>query len=196
MHVFKQRSQGIIVLGFLVIITAITAYVLSLQVNRDENQEAYSQINQDEINAQETEEIKNMTYSFFSAFKTGVPMTEKVWTDITYQYFSREFLQNTFPTEKSKLFGMYGYRKLTHTFTTIEGLQDEGGIENFEILDLQQDKTHQTITVYVRMDNSLGQNNIDWIEWRDVPSEGWKIQSMSFNGNIQALFPVSPKREF
>jgi hypothetical protein len=53
---------------------------------------------------------------------------------------------------------------------------------------------NKTITVYVQMD-ALEQNTTHWIKWRNTPSEGWKINSLSFDGNIESLAaPLSPEK--
>ncbi|MFI8496721.1 hypothetical protein ACIGC1_28490 [Peribacillus butanolivorans] len=39
-------------------------------------------------------------------------------------------------------------------------------------------------------------NTIHWIEWRNIPGEGWKINALSFDGNIDSLENfISPKKE-
>lgn len=152
--------------------------------------------NEDKISERDLEEVENMTYEFFAYFKEGIALNDKIFTNITYQYFNKDFLQNDFPKEESKLFGIYGYQKLTNTFTSVDGLIDEGAIKSFEVLDIQQDNYNNAITVYVRMD-ALYDNTVHWIEWRNIPGEGWKINAVSFDANIESLSsPLTPKREF
>jgi hypothetical protein len=82
-----------------------------------------------------------------------------------------------------------------HTYTTPEGLKQEGGIDNYVITDIQKDNANKTITVYISMD-ALGLNDTHWIEWRNIPSHGWKINALSFHGNIESLEkPLSPKKQ-
>jgi hypothetical protein len=43
--------------------------------------------------------------------------------------------------------------------------------------------------------DALEQNTTHWIKWRNTPSEGWKINSLSFDGNIESLAaPLSPEK--
>jgi uncharacterized protein (UPF0333 family) len=195
----ENKDQGLIILGFLVLFVAIVTiavYMPFAGVKNAPNQSTYTNTPDKQITATDTEAVTNKTYNFFATFKEGVPLNENVFIDLTYQHFNRDFLTDIFPQEKSKLFGIYGYGKLTHSFTTMEGLQEEGGISSFEVLDVQKDNVNRTITVYVRMD-ALDLNKVHWIEWRDIPEEGWKINAMSFDGNIEALsVPISPKQEF
>ncbi|OIK12912.1 hypothetical protein BIV60_15420 [Bacillus sp. MUM 116] len=188
MKIIENKSQGII-LGFLIIsvsLMIVIAYNAFAVVSRVSNQSTNGNTAQTEINAQDTQIVKDITHSFFANFKKGVPLNEHRFTDITYQYFTKDFLENTFPMEKSKLFGIYGYGKLTHSYTTVDGLQEEGGIKSFEITSIRKDNVNNIVTVYVRMD-ALEPNTVQWIEWRNVPSEGWKINAISFNGNIEEL---------
>ena len=192
----KNKIQGF-VLGFVVSLLVVAiGFIILTQWNKGEGTKAVSHHYQEKINANDVESVKNLTQSFFDNFKEGVPMNKNVYTDVTYQYFNKDFLENTFPTVQNELFGIYGFEELTHSFTNANGLVEEGGIKTFQIIDTETDNVHQTITVYVRMDTTLGQNTVHWMEWRNVPNEGWKINSMSFNGNIKTLSPVSPKKSF
>jgi hypothetical protein len=39
-------------------------------------------------------------------------------------------------------------------------------------------------------------NKVQWIEWRKIPSEGWKINALSFGGTIESLkTPLSSKKD-
>jgi uncharacterized protein (UPF0333 family) len=195
----ENKNQGLIILGFLVLFVAIVTiavYMPFAGVKDAPNQSTYTNTHDKQINASDTESVTNKTYNFFATFKDGVPLNENVFTDLTYQHFNSDFLTDIFPQEKSKLFGIYGFGKLTHSFTTMEGLQEEGGISSFEIVDVQKDNVNRTITTYVRMD-ALDFNEVHWIEWRDIPEEGWKINAVSFDGNIEVLSGgLSPKQEF
>jgi hypothetical protein len=195
----ENNNQGVKILGFLALciaIVIIASYLPFAEVKDAPNQSTYTNTHDEQINASDTESVTNKTYNFFATFKDGVPLNENVLTDLTYQHFNNDFLTDIFSQEKSKLFGIYGYGKLTHSFTTMEGLQEEGGISSFEVLDVQQDNVNRTITVYVRMD-ALDLNTVHWIEWRDIPEEGWKINAVSFDGNIEVLSDaLSPKQEF
>lgn len=195
----ENKNQGLIILGFLVLfisIVVIASYSPFAGVKNAPNEQTYTNTHDEQINATDTEAVTNKTYNFFATFKEGMALNENVLTDLTYQHFNSDFLANTFPQEKSKLFGIYGYGKLTHSFTNMEGLQEEGGISSFEVLNVQKDNVNGTITVYVRMD-ALELNTVHWIEWRDIPNEGWKINAVSFDGNIEVLSDaLSPKQEF
>ncbi|MFI9226293.1 hypothetical protein ACJEBK_28145 [Peribacillus frigoritolerans] len=195
----EKKNQGLIILGFLVLFVAIVtvaSYLPFAEVRNAPNQKTYTNTHDEQITATDTESVKNKTYNFFATFKEGMALNENILTDLTYQHFNSDFLANAFPQEKSKLFGIYGYGKLTHSFTTMEGLQEEGGISSFEVLDVQQDNVNRTITTYVRMD-ALDLNTVHWIEWRDIPEEGWKINAVSFDGNIEVLSnAISPKQQF
>ncbi|MFD2926283.1 hypothetical protein ACFS6F_21320, partial [Halobacillus naozhouensis] len=69
-----------------------------------------------------------------------------------------------------------------------------GAVKSFEIEEIQKDNVNQTITAYVRMD-LLNPNQRHWIEWRNIPGEGWKINALSFVGSIESLNqPLSPKK--
>ncbi|MFD4863589.1 hypothetical protein, partial [Streptomyces atratus] len=145
MKIIENKSQGII-LGFLVlcvVIVTIIAYLPFVGVKNAPNQTTYTNTHDEQINATDTEAVTNKTYNFFATFKDGVPLNESVLTDLTYQHFNNDFLTDTFPQEKDKLFGIYGYGKLTHSFTTMEGLQESGGISSFEVLDVQQDNVNR-----------------------------------------------------
>lgn len=188
MKIILNKNQGIF-LGFLILsitLMTIIVYMTFAVVSIVNNQQTFTSTTQNEINAQDTQTVTDMTDSFFANFKTGIPLNENRYTDITYQYFSKDFLENTFPIEKSKLFGIYGYGKLTHDFTTADGLQEQGGIKSFEITGIRNDNVNKVITVYIRMD-ALEPNQTEWIQWRNVPSEGWKVNAVSFNGNIESL---------
>ena len=147
------------------------------------------------ISETDTLKVTNYTHDFFSTFSKGNPLSEQIFTDLTFKYFKSDYIENDFTATKEMLFGLYGFQKLTNTFTTLEGLKDEGGIESFEIEDIQRDNANQTITVYVRMD-VYEPNKLHWIEWRNIPGEGWKINALSFDGNIDSLENfISPKKE-
>lgn len=146
------------------------------------------------ISKQDESEVKSMTNEFFKNFKEGNPLNEQIFTDLTFDYFNPEFLENDLSQQKEKLFGLYGFLALTNTFTSTDGVIEEGSIKTFEIESIQKDNANKTITTYVRMD-AQDQNQTHWIEWRDIPGEGWKINALTFNGNIESLSnPLTPKK--
>lgn len=148
------------------------------------------------ISAADLSVTKSDTINFFNHFKEGKKLNETDFSVITLNYFNNDFIENTFPTEKSKLFGIYGYEKLTHSYSVGNGIEQEGAIKSLEISGVQKDNVNKTITVYVQMD-ALEKNTTHWIEWRDIPGEGWKINTVSFDGNIKDLAaPLSPKKEY
>lgn len=146
------------------------------------------------ITTADRQNVIGQTHTFLSHFKEGRKLNDGEFTSVTDWFFNNDFLENTFPSEKSKLFGIYGYGKLTHSYSAGNGIEQEGAIKEYEIADIESDNVNKTITIYIRM-NALEQNTVHWIEWRNLPVEGWKINSVSFDGNIDALSaPLSPKK--
>ncbi|MFB9324214.1 hypothetical protein, partial [Cryptosporangium minutisporangium] len=150
------------------------------------------------ITMEDVKQVKEYTRDFFLTFEEGKSIKEKLYNELTFQYFSKDFLENQFPADKSALFFKYRWNFVSET----TGLNEQqkptviktGAVKSFEIEEIQKDNVNQTITAYVRMD-LLNPNQRHWIEWRNIPGEGWKINALSFVGSIESLNqPLSPKK--
>lgn len=195
---FIKDNWRILLFSSIISVIAVIAVSLILNLMNDsepnKNPVAKTE-NENSISEYDVLQVENNTESFLSYFLEGNPLNEQKYIDITFDFFKPEFLENDFSDQKSFLFGLYGFEQLTHTYTTVEGLEREGGISSYEIEDIQKDNANQTITTYIIMD-SLKPNTSHWIEWRSIPGEGWKINALSFHGNIESLEnPLSPKKQ-
>lgn len=96
-------------------------------------------------------------------------------------------MKNDFAENKDELFGLYGSEDLMNDFTSVNGIVHEGGVKSFKIVDIRTDEANQTITTYLKLEDALEQNANQWIKWRKIPGEAWKIKALSFNGLINQL---------
>src|SRR4051794_32011395 len=64
---------------------------------------------ENEISNNSLEFVETNTRMLLFNFQEGKQIDEQLLTDITFEYFNPQFLENEFSTEKSALFGLYGY---------------------------------------------------------------------------------------
>ncbi|MGG1571557.1 hypothetical protein, partial [Fictibacillus sp. NRS-1165] len=157
------------------------------------------------VTEKDVQTVENMTRNLLNNFKEGQTRTPGQITDITEQIMSKDFFENTYTVEfqKERWLGMYGlgsfYDEEVKTGSTplsTETAYVKGEIKQFEIADIQKDQNNNTITTYIRYD-AFSPNEKEWIEWRDIPGEGWKINAVSFNANIEDIeINISPKKEW
>lgn len=157
-----------------------------------------------EITVPEVEKVQGQTLDFFNSFRKtkAIPEEEKYFTDVSYKYLSRDFMENVFPqfNVKTSLFGIYGFDRFTSSRVHLDESENvvkttTGAIKTFEIYRTDKDNVNRTVTTYVRLDG-LRENERYWIEWRDIPGEGWKINAVSFVKTLDELKkPLSPKQK-
>ncbi|PEU54966.1 hypothetical protein CN395_25080 [Priestia megaterium] len=208
---FKQlnnKSRGII-LGFLsLIIITVAVIAFSIGTNYSSKQadsQKHNALQEDsstpKISNKDLEKVNGLTASLFSNFKDSEKANDALYEKVTNKYFSKDFLENVLPKPgiRDSLYGVYGYGRFVSGKTGLKesgeyGLIETGAIRTLEIEGMQKDNVHQAITVYVRIDG-IDDNELHWIEWRNVPAEGWKIHAVSFDGNIEELAqPYTPKK--
>jgi hypothetical protein len=191
------KKSRVIILGFSIIALLLIALILFLvnQTIKTTNTKP-AEASKYSITSADLEEIKSSTTEFFNWFQDGKELNENNLVKLTFTYFPKSFLENEFTAAKDDLFSLYGYGYLTKTEIRTYDERELGAIKNYEIMELQKDTKHKTITAYIRMDRAGAEpNEIAWIEWRDIPGEGWRVNALSFNGNIESLEqPLSIKK--
>jgi hypothetical protein len=201
MKKYSKKEITFIVLTFLVVIMS-AIYQYRNELFGGDKPPALAAEN---VSADDVKRVEDLTSEFLNHFKEGNLNDEPELNDITDQFLSEDFNENVFTDsfQKERWFGMFGLGsfydkeneqipgKFETRIKTTKGL-----IKTFEISDIQKDQKNNTITTYIRMD-ALDPNIKQWIEWRDIPGEGWKINAVSFSANIDQLeTPISPKKEW
>jgi hypothetical protein len=161
------------------------------------NNQANNQVN-GSITANDERNVQSLTANFLDSFQEGKPLDNQDFVNITMDYFSKDFLENDFnsPAIQEDLFGVLGYGQLTRLKIDTYDNKIFGAVKGYEITDIQKDNKNQTLTTYIRFDKASELNDKEWIEWRKIPGEGWKVHALSLNGNIDSLNkPLSPKKQ-
>lgn len=209
LNLSNSKNRGLF-LGFLALIlitVSVIAFTIgthysSKQADSQKHNALQATETEPQISNKDLEKVKGLTTSFFNNFKEGKKANEALYDKVTYKYFSKDFLENVLPKPNTRLYlyGIFGYERFVGGITGLKesgeyGLIKTGCIKSFEIEEVQKDNVNNAVTVYVRMDASFD-NELHWIEWRNIPAEGWKIHAVSFDGNVEELSqPYTPKRE-
>lgn len=159
---------------------------------------------EDDITQKDIEQVNKQATEWLEMFKEGMVLKEENVVELNHQYMSKAFVENEYPNKQTQQqwLGMNGLgRFFEKELIQGDGMQIvinaiHGKIESFEIENTDKDNVNETITTYikVRLKNSSTVEK-HWIEWNKQPREGWKVDSVSFNGGIKVLErPLSPKR--
>ncbi|QWI25665.1 hypothetical protein EXW34_31330 (plasmid) [Bacillus mycoides] len=159
---------------------------------------------EDNITQKDIDQVNKQATDWMDMFKDGVVLKEENVVELNHKYMSKVFVENEYPNKhvQQQWLGVSG---VGHFFEKElvqgNGMQIvinaiDGKIEAFEIEDNDKDNVNGTITTYlkIKLKNS---STIErhWIEWNKQPNEGWRVDSVSFNGGVEMLKqPISPKR--
>jgi hypothetical protein len=208
----KERMLWITIIS----LSAFTLILISILINikvtdgANPHPKALETISQPEKNVSEkdTQMVERLTKEMLDNFKEGQIRKLNQLNDINEQFTSNDFFENIYTDsfQKERWIGIFGLGKFfdkewpqdIDPFDTETELDHvTGTIKRYEIADLQKDQNNNTITTYIRYDDGIQTNQKEWIEWRDIPGEGWKINAVSFSANIEYLeTPISPKKEW
>ncbi|GAB6574296.1 hypothetical protein [Bacillus cereus] len=156
------------------------------------------------ITQRDMDQVEKQTTEWLEMFKAGVELKEEHIVELNHRYMSKAFVEDEYPNKQvqQQWLGLTG---LGHFFEKElaqgNGMQIvintiHGKIEAFEIENNDKDNVNQTITTYVKV-KFKNSSTVEkyWIEWNKQPNEGWKVDSVSFNGGIEILKrPLSSKR--
>jgi uncharacterized protein HemX len=149
-----------------------------------------------QISNSDIQKVKNLTTQYLNLFKNGNTIDDNKINNLVETYFTNDFLSNEYPKIKNDVIDNYEglsglvMQQLSYQKPYI------GAVKGVTIADVQTDNVNDTITVYLRLDDTK-QNDKQWIEWRNVPGEGWKIDSTySLSLLSDGIHPISPKKDW
>ncbi|HFJ9374825.1 TPA: hypothetical protein ACGW7B_005502 [Bacillus nitratireducens] len=203
----KKRFAFLLIAMFLGAQLLIFGCYLALKTDSNENGIKVSNTSKEiesGITQRDIDQVGKQTTEWLEMFKVGVELKEEHIVELNHRYMSKVFVENEYPNKQVQQQWL-GYSGMGQFFDK-ELVQGNGmsivinaihgKIEAFEIEHSDKDNANGTITTYVKvkLKNSPTAEE-HWIEWNKQPTEGWKVDSVSFNGGIEILKqPLSPKR--